>query len=94
MSIWETKTLSPVQCKVSEKYPINHEEILMCLAELYNPIWSFAIGDCHLDRRTDQYLIDAGDWASIELKTDMEESKWSLFPRTWGFLVKPGAIQH
>lgn len=51
--------------------------------------WSFFMGDCHLDRDTTGYLIQAaekdGGWASVDLEHRWE---WSAMPYVSGVLVK------
>jgi SAM-dependent methyltransferase len=51
--------------------------------------WSLFMGDCHLDRRMEQILVegarDGGRWAEIKLET---VDAWALLPYTVGYLVK------
>ncbi|KAJ8065794.1 hypothetical protein OCU04_006457 [Sclerotinia nivalis] len=51
--------------------------------------WSFFMGNCHLDRRTDEYLKAAGEqyggWEKVELKTVGE---FAVIPFVFGELVK------
>lgn len=51
--------------------------------------WSFFMGDCHLDRDTTGYLLQAaekdGGWESVELEHRWE---WSAMPYISGVLVK------
>ena len=55
---------------------------------IYNIVWPFAIGQCHLDRPTGRYLKEAGSWSSVELKIPTDEDDWLLFPHVSGRLVK------
>lgn len=46
------------------------------------------MGNCHLDRPTGQYLLQAGSWRSVELETPKDEDRWQVFPHLTGRLVK------
>ena len=58
---------------------------------VYNLVWPYFLGNCHLDRSTGKYLLEAGSWSTIELDTPKEEDAWMLLPRVSGRLVKWGA---
>ena len=57
---------------------------------VYNLVWPYFLGNCHLDRTTEKYLLEAGSWSTIELDTPKEEDAWMLLPRVSGRLVKWG----
>ena len=57
----------------------------------YNLVWPYAMGNCHLDRHTGKYLLEAGSWSTIELETPKEEDAWQFLPRVSGRLVKWGS---
>lgn len=54
---------------------------------IYNPVWSFAVANCQLNRETERYLLEAGNWERVSLEGD-KDAGWSVFPRAWGRLVK------
>ncbi|KAI4159226.1 MAG: hypothetical protein LQ342_006746 [Letrouitia transgressa] len=58
------------------------------LVDLYNKVWAFFVGNCHLDRNTQQYIMQAGDWEKIELTVPTSEDAWTIFPRIYGRLWK------
>lgn len=58
-----------------------------CRAELYNPLWRFALDGCSLDRPLLQYLLAAGPWERVEIERDAADT--SIMPRISGRLVKP-----
>jgi len=57
---------------------------------LYSIVWPHAMGNCHLDRPTGKYLLEAGSWSVVELEMPKDEDNWSLFPHVTGRLVKWG----
>ena len=63
---------------------------LTCSSDFYTVTgaWPFIMGNCCLNRPTQQYLLRAGDWAQNELQTDQREKSSSLFPRVTGTLTK------
>lgn len=56
----------------------------------FNLVWPYAVGNCHLDRDTGKYLLEAGSWSTIELEMPKEEDAWMFLPRVSGRLVKWG----
>ena len=58
---------------------------------VYNLVWPFFVGNCHLDRPVGKYLLEAGSWSTIELDMPKEEDAWMVLPRVSGRLVKWGA---
>ena len=48
------------------------------------------LGNCNLDRDTRKYLLQAGEWARVEVESDLDGDNGgaTLFPRIWGRLVK------
>jgi len=55
-------------------------------SELWDLVWPFSIGGCHMHRPIKDILLESGNWEIIELTDD--EEPWSLFPRVWGRLRK------
>lgn len=53
---------------------------------LWTLVWAVVVGGCHLNRLTEEHLLRAGTWETVEI--DGDEQPWSLFPRIWGRLVK------
>jgi SAM-dependent methyltransferase len=56
--------------------------------DLYSIIWPLFIGNCHLNRNTQQSIMKAGDWGKIELTVPTSEDASRLFPRIYGRLGK------
>ncbi|MCJ1248189.1 hypothetical protein MMC30_005406 [Trapelia coarctata] len=58
--------------------------------ELYtlSRLWPLVMGNCHLDRPTQEILERAGPWAKNELRNDQASMRASLFPRVVGVLTK------
>ncbi|CAF9936152.1 hypothetical protein IMSHALPRED_010478 [Imshaugia aleurites] len=70
---------------------VKSEDYLSHLVQLvYNLVWPYALGNCHLNRPTEKYLLEAGSWSTIELETPKEEDAWTVLPRVSGRLVKWG----
>lgn len=55
---------------------------------LYNLVWPYGAGNCHLDRPTDRYLQNAGAWSKIDLEIPTHEDAWQVLPRVSGQLIK------
>lgn len=66
----------------------SEDSVSRFVQKVYNVVWPFAMGNCHLDRRTGRYLLEAGSWLVVELEMPKEEDDWSLFPHVTGRLVK------
>ena len=51
------------------------------------------LGNCNLDRDTKKHLLQAGEWARVEVESDLDggDGRATLFPRIWGRLVKAQA---
>ncbi|MCJ1332521.1 hypothetical protein MMC10_009214 [Thelotrema lepadinum] len=58
------------------------------LQKLYNVPWSHLLAGCRLDRETETYLREAGEWESVELTQMGHEMPWFLLPKVWGTMVK------
>ena len=56
--------------------------------DLYEWIWPMLAGNCHVNRPSEQFLREAGDWNRIELKRPTDEDACTLFPRISGVLTK------
>lgn len=68
---------------------VKSEDYLSRLVQsIYNFVWPYALGNCHLDRPTGKYLLEAGSWSTIELETPKEKDAWMVLPRVYGRLVK------
>ena len=48
------------------------------------------MGNCNLIRPTGDYVRDAGEWSSVDLKGVEEEDPWLVIPHVAGRLVKAG----
>ena len=72
-----------LNCNYSTKY-------LTCSSDFYTltGAWPFFMGNCCLNRPTQQHLLRAGEWAQNELQTTQRERRSSLFPRVTGTLTK------
>ena len=46
------------------------------------------LGGCELKRKTDQWLKNAGEWASVELERGKDETGYEVVPHVVGKLVK------
>ncbi len=57
-------------------------------ADFYNLVWPYGLGNCHLNRATDQYLLNAGKWAKVDLKLPGADDAWQAIPRIAGQLTK------
>ena len=60
----------------------------MMWKDIYGIVWPFAMGNCHLDRLTGQYLVAAGKWETLDVKGPQPEDAHLLLPRFAGRLVK------
>ena len=67
---------------------LQYERANLVFLALYNIFWPFFIGNCHLNRNTQQIIMQAGDWGKIELMVPTSEDAWSIFPRIHGRLWK------
>lgn len=56
--------------------------------DLYNIFWPFFIGNCHLNRNIHHSIMQAGDWAKIDLTSPTSEDATRIFPRIYGRLWK------
>ncbi|KAF6220452.1 hypothetical protein HO133_002884 [Letharia lupina] len=71
---------------------VKSEDYISQLVQLvYNFVWPYALGNCHLDRPTEKHLLEAGSWSTIELETPKEADAWMVFPHVSGRLVKWGS---
>ena len=66
----------------------SHDAVSRFVQGIYNVVWPYPFGGCHLDRPTGEYLMKAGKWSRVELEPKKEEDDWSLFPRVIGRLTK------
>lgn len=55
---------------------------------IYNIVWPYGLGNCHLDRSTERYLQNAGAWSKVDLKLPTREDAWTCLPRVSGQLIK------
>ena len=67
---------------------IGDADVLWFALDVYNHIWPFFMGNCHLDRPIGEMLLKAGKWESVELEPRKEEDDWAFLPRVAGRLVK------
>lgn len=56
--------------------------------ELVNNAWPHFFGGCELCRPTDAWLLQVGDWESVDIKLGDEVTKYATIPHTGGVLVK------
>ena len=59
------------------------------VSEIYNIPWPHMLGNCHLNRPTDEYLMKAGDWEKVNFLKYKEEKDFEVVPHICGRLVKP-----
>lgn len=55
-----------------------------------NVIWPHFFGGCSITRPTDEWLLQAGDWQRVELKTGAGEGKYDTVPHIVGSMTKRG----
>jgi len=60
----------------------------MKLAGLINYAWPHFFDGCSLTRPTDEWLLQAGDWESVDLKPGDDETRFDVIPHAIGSLVK------
>ena len=79
-----------VQCNVlSFNFAWLRALILSQRIVVYNLVWPYGLGNCHLDRPTGKYLLEAGNWSTTdELEWPKDEDGWMILPRVSGRLVK------
>ena len=58
------------------------------IRDAFEIVWPRIIGNCHLSRRTQDYLERAGEWESVELQRMGDDIPWMLFPRVYGTMIK------
>lgn len=51
-------------------------------------IWPQFFDGCSITRPTDEWLLQAGEWESVNLKPGIDETVFDTLPRTIGVLVK------
>lgn len=59
-----------------------------CIADIYNILWPLFLGNCQLNRNTYASIMQAGEWAKVEIAVPTREDAWSVFPRITGRLWK------
>lgn len=47
------------------------------------------LGNCHLNRPTDEYLMKAGDWDKVDFLKYKDEKDFAVIPHIYGRLTKP-----
>ncbi|KAJ1675314.1 hypothetical protein EV182_001508 [Spiromyces aspiralis] len=56
-----------------------------------SPVWSFFLGNCHLDRPTDVVIQNMNGWSEVDVKYHKPKSNtmWnSLIPMVYGYAIK------
>jgi len=43
---------------------------------------------CTLTRPTDEWLLQSGDWESVDIRAPANEGPWDTIPHAYGKLVK------
>ncbi|KAF8428156.1 S-adenosyl-L-methionine-dependent methyltransferase [Tirmania nivea] len=74
-------------CAVPDHKVMSMEGILQ---GLYNIPWPLFLGGCELNRKTDEWLKQAGEWGKIELERRKGETGYEIMPEVVGVLVKAG----
>ena len=54
-------------------------------------MWRPLVGGCNLTRDMKNIVLSAGIWDNPDSIED-GELPWSMLPRQWGVLVKPGEV--
>jgi len=57
---------------------------------MYNVTWPVLMGGCELNRKTDEWLKQAGEWERIELEGRKGATGYEVIPDVMGRLVKAG----
>ncbi|MCJ1461964.1 hypothetical protein MMC07_000564 [Pseudocyphellaria aurata] len=86
-SLWLNSLLKLLLAAISKMSPQNANS-LMAHTDVYNLVWPYATGNCHLNRPTGRYLQDAGSWSKIDLEFPTREDASSLVPGISGQLIK------
>ncbi|KAF8451502.1 S-adenosyl-L-methionine-dependent methyltransferase, partial [Terfezia claveryi] len=60
------------------------------VTSIYNIPWPVLLGGCELNRKTDEWLKQAGEWRSIELEGSNRATWYAVMPHFLGRLVKAG----
>ena len=47
------------------------------------------LGNCHLNRPTDEYLMKAGNWDKVDFLKYKDEKDFVVIPHICGRLMKP-----
>lgn len=84
-----------ISWEVGTRYVI-HSNSLICReltakldTVLYGPFFKLLVGNCHLNRPTDEMILTAGAWENIELEmVGQKEAEWGVFPHVSGRVVK------
>ncbi|RPB27394.1 S-adenosyl-L-methionine-dependent methyltransferase [Terfezia boudieri ATCC MYA-4762] len=74
-------------CAVPDYKVTSTERILQ---GIYNIPWPVLLGGCELNRKTDEWLKQAGEWRSIELGVSNRATGYEVMPHFLGRLVKAG----
>lgn len=62
--------------------------MLMMSQGACNLVWPHCIGGCQLTRTTDEWLLQAGEWAKVDLSLGDAEGPYAVLPHTAGTLTK------
>lgn len=55
---------------------------------LIDHVWPHFFDGCSITRPTDEWLLQAGEWESVDLKPGDDETKFDVIPHAIGTLVK------
>ena len=77
-----------VQSKSSRQLYTMLVRLTSWVLEIYNVVWPFFVGDCHLDRNTERSIMQAGGWGKNQLTLPTAEDAWNPLPRVHGSLWK------
>ena len=70
------------------EHVMSNDVMSRMIQNFYTIFWPFFVGNCCLNRNTQESIMQAGDWERIELSVPKAEDAWSVFPRIHGQLWK------
>jgi len=60
----------------------------LTLVGLIDHVWPHCFDGCSITRPTDEWLLQAGEWDSVDLKPGADEGAFDTIPHAIGVLVK------
>lgn len=67
------------------------DALLIIHKEMINIAWPIFLDGCSLTRNTEDLLLQAGEWKSVDLRPGSREGRFNQLPHTVGSLVKRGS---